>query len=135
LSPWNKTPGDGMSEYLVKRNKIFNSRTNLVEIDLLRGGHRMPTIEPLAPADFYAFVCRSGQLPTIEVYEWGLRDRLPVIPIPLADDDRDAPLDLQQAFATNYDRCGFDYAIKYAKPVEPPLDEASNEWVRTILQK
>ncbi|NUQ64118.1 MAG: DUF4058 family protein [Pirellulales bacterium] len=35
---------------------------------------------------------------------WTLRDQLPAIPIPLAQDDPDAPLDLQTAFTTTYDR-------------------------------
>ncbi len=84
LSPWNKRPGDGWVEYLVKRSNILDTLANLVEIDLLRGGQRLPTREPLAPADFFAFVCRSEMLSQVEVYSWTLRDRLPVIPVPLA---------------------------------------------------
>jgi hypothetical protein len=38
LSPWNKTPGRPLEEYLRKREKYVNSETNLVEIDLVRTG-------------------------------------------------------------------------------------------------
>jgi hypothetical protein len=135
LSPWNKTPGDGLSEYLVKRNNIFNARTNLVELDLLRGGQRLPTREPLAQADFYAYVCRAELLPKIEIYAWALRDRLPGIPVPLSSNEVDVRLDLQLALTTTYDRCGYDYAIDYTQAIEPSLDDASLEWVRSFLPR
>jgi hypothetical protein len=104
-----------------------------VEIDLLRGGQRLPTREPLAPADFYAFLCRTERLPQVEVYAWTLRDRLPVVPVPLSGDDPDVPLDLQAAFTTTYDRAGYDYALDYRRPVEPSLDAFAAEWVRSLL--
>ena len=133
LSPTNKTPGDGWSEYLVKRSNIFATFAHLVEIDLLRCGQRLPTREPLTAADFYAFVCRRQRLSQVEVYGWTLRDRLPVIPIPLAGDDPDVPLDLQAAFTTTYDRAGYDYALDYHSPVEPPLEASLAEWVRSVV--
>jgi hypothetical protein len=135
LSPTNKTPGDGCSEYLVKRNNIFCTLAHLVEIDLLRGGQRLVTREPLAPADFYTFVCRTECSPKVEVYGWTLHDRLPVIPIPLAAGDPDVPLDLQAAFTTTYDRCGYDYALDYRLPVEPPLEPSASDWVRSVAAK
>lgn len=135
LSPWNKTPGEGRTTYLVKRSNILYSQANLVEIDLLRGGLRLPTREPLEPADFHTFVNRNGRLPQVEVYSCTLRDPLPTIPIPLAGDDPDVPLDLQAAFTTTYDRAGYDYALDYARPPEPPLEPASAEWVQTVVKR
>ena len=69
---------------------------------------------------------------TAEVYGWTLRDRLPVIPVPLADGDPDVPLDLQAAFTTTYDRSGYDYSLNYDSAVNPPLEAAASEWVRSI---
>ena len=135
LSPTNKTPGDGCTEYLVKRSNIFHTLANLVEIDLLRHGQRLPTREPLAPADYYAFICRTERLPKVDVYAWTLRDGLPEIPVPLANGEPDVPLDLQAAFTKTYDRSGYDYALDYRRPVEPPLDAPVSDWVRTILAK
>jgi len=133
LSPTNKKPGDGQGEYLVKRSNVFDSPANLVEIDLLRGGQRLPTRESLEPADFYAFVFYRRRLPHVDVYEWTLREPLPVIPVPLADGDPDATLDLQAAFTATYDRAGYDYALNYRSPVEPPIEPAAVEWVRSVL--
>ena len=49
LSPWNKTPEAGLAEYLAKRTNVLYSTANLVELDLLRGGERLPTVDPLQP--------------------------------------------------------------------------------------
>jgi hypothetical protein len=38
LSPTNKVQGDGREEYVRKQKAILDSDTNLIEIDLLRGG-------------------------------------------------------------------------------------------------
>ena len=132
LSPTNKKPGDGTSEYLVKRSNVFYTQANLVEIDLLRGGQRLVTKEPLTPADFYAFVSRAERRSKADVYGWTLRDQLPVIPIPLAGGDPDVPLDLQAAFTTTYDRAGYDYALDYRRAVEPPLDTTVADWARSV---
>ena len=133
LSPVNKKRGEGRNEYLVKRSNVFHTPAHLVEIDLLRDGERLPTREPLEPADFYAFVCRTERLPQVEVYGWTLRQALPAIPVPLAGDDPDVLLDLQAAFTTTYERAGYDYALDYRRPVEPPLERPTAEWVRSIL--
>ena len=133
LSPWNKTAGEGRLEYLVKRSNIFCTPANLVEIDLLRGGQRLPTREPLAPADYYAFVCRKEQLPKVDVYGWTLQQPLPSIPIPLAGDDPDVVLDLQAALTTTYDRAGYDYALDYRRAVEPALETSTDAWVRSLV--
>ncbi|MGA2069095.1 MAG: DUF4058 family protein [Thermoguttaceae bacterium] len=134
LSPVNKTAGEGRNEYLVKRSNIFYTLAHLVEIDLLRGGQRLPTREPLSPGDFYAFVCRTQRLPQVEVYAWTLRDRLPAVPVPLSGDDPDVLLDLQAAFTTTYDRAGYDYALDYRRMVEPPLEAPVADWVRSVLK-
>ncbi len=135
LSPTNKTPGDGCTEYLVKRDNVFHTPANLVEIDLLRRGQRLPTREALAPADYYAFICRTERLPKVEVYTWTLRDRLPAIPVPLAGGEPDVSLDLQAAFTKTYDRSGYDYALDYHRAVDPPLDASGADWVQMILAK
>ena len=133
LSPWNKTAGEGRSEYLVKRSNVFCTPAHLVELDLLRGGQRLATREPLAPADYYVFVCRKERLPQVDVYGWTLRQPLPAIPIPLAGEDPEVDLDLQAAFTTTYDRAGYDYALDYRRSVEPSLEPATADWVRSLI--
>ena len=133
LSPWNKTPEAGVAEYLAKRANVLHSSANLVELDLLRGGQRLPTVEPLQPGDFYAFISRPRVRPDVDVYAWALRDPLPVLPVPLAQGDPDVLLDLQAAFTTVYDRAGYDYSLDYAARIQPPLPAKDAQWVQSQL--
>lgn len=108
LSPWNKAAGDGIKEYLTKRSNLQSAEVNLVELDLLRCGIRLPTVETLPIGDYYVFVSRKSQRPKVDVYAWPLDHRLPTIPTPLAGDDPDVLLDLQIAMDAAYDRAGYD---------------------------
>jgi hypothetical protein len=135
LSPANKRAGsDGRREYLAKREAVLLSPAHLVELDLLRGGERLPTNEPLPRADYYAFVCRRLGRPRVAVYAWTLRHPLPTIPIPLAGDDPDVSLDLQAVFTTAFDRAGYDYALRRGMPIQPPLPEVDAAWADVLLK-
>ncbi|MFM9965587.1 MAG: DUF4058 family protein [Planctomycetaceae bacterium] len=135
LSPSNKRAGsEGREEYLAKRDEVLQSRTNLVELDLLRGGSRLPTLGPPPSGDYYAFVCRAKRRLRADVYAWPLPHRLPTIPIPLSPGDREASLDLQAVFDSVYDRAGYDYSLDYRQPIQPPLDKATAKWVRGLLK-
>lgn len=135
LSPANKRPGaDGFDQYLKKRERVLASSANLVELDLLRGGRRLPVVGRLPPGDFLAIVARWQRRPRAEVYGWPLEQQLPVIPIPLAHPDADVLLDLQEVFTLVYDRAGYDYSLDYGEPLDPPLDQQRAAWVAQILQ-
>lgn len=134
LSPTNKSAGRGGDAYVSKReNVLLSRRTHLVEIDLLRGGRRMPTEDSLPPGEFYAFVCRTDRYREAEVHAWSLRERLPSVPIPLADGDPDVLLDLQSVFDAVYDGSGYDYVLDYDAEVTPPVDEETAGWIRDRL--
>ena len=66
---------------------------------------------------------------------WTLRDPLPTLPIPLADDDPDVPLDLQAALTTTYDRAGYDYSLDYTDDVQPDLPMQDVLWLKSRLTK
>ncbi|MCS7299996.1 MAG: DUF4058 family protein [Fimbriimonadales bacterium] len=118
LSPANKRPNSlGRSEYLDKRQRLFMAGVNLVEIDLLLQGERLPTNEPLPPGDYYAFVARRSQLPAVEVYYWRLGQPMPTIPIPLLEGDPDARLDLQAAYEQVYARARYDALLDFSQPL------------------
>lgn len=134
LSPWNKT-GEGREEYINKRENIFATPAHLVEIDLLRGGRRIDTVEPLPTGDYFAIICRPTQLPDAEVIAWSLRERLPSIPIPLALGDADFELSLQSAFDDVYQRAGYGSSLKYQKRVTPALATEDEAWVQSMLNQ
>lgn len=133
LSPTNKSP-DGRNEYLRKREEVLQSPAHLVELDLLRGGERLPTVELLPPGDYYAFVSRVPHRPKAAVYAWPLSHPLPAIPVPLAGEDPDVWLNLQLAFTTVYERAAYAYSLDYRQPLEPPLNETDAAWVRQVVQ-
>src|SRR6202011_1559181 len=82
LSPSNKRPGEDREQYLAKRRELLRSPAHLVEIDLLRGGPPMP-LEDRPVCDYSVLVSRAERRPVAAFWPLRLRDRLPVIPIPL----------------------------------------------------
>jgi hypothetical protein len=136
LSPANKRRGStGRREYLQKREALIAAGVNLVELDLLRGGERLPTVQPIPPADYNAFVCRAARGPRADLYAWRLPQPLPAIPIPLLPGDTEATLDLAAAFSAVYDSAPYDYAIDYARPLEVPLDPMGQTCVNEALAR
>ena len=131
LSPTNKRgSSNGRQIYLEKREELLQTRISLVELDLLRGGEPMPAGNRPA-GDYSALVSRPYRLPTVEIYTWPLRHRLPVIPIPLSKGDPDVEINLQAIFNQVYDRAGYDYSINYQQPIEPPLSDEDQKWWQT----
>jgi hypothetical protein len=134
LSPSNKrSGGDGRAVYLAKRDDVLHSRTNLVEIDLLRGGLRMPSSTPLPAGDYFAVVRQGGRSLQADVYHWRLADTLPLVPVPLSLEDADATIDLQSIVSSIYDRASYAFSIGYDLPVEPALTTEQAIWADEIL--
>jgi len=134
LSPFNKRLGTrGRPTYLAERQEVIQSATNLVELDLLRGGERLPTLEPLPVGDYFALIRRSTRRSIFAVYAWPMNHRLPTIPIPLDPGDREVTLDLQAVFDTVYDEAGYDYSLSYRREMSPPFRDAESTWVISLL--
>jgi Protein of unknown function (DUF4058) len=131
LSPANKLPGPDRQQYLAKRNQYLHSRVHLVEIDLLRGGPRMP-VEGLKPCDYCVLVSRFETRPDVGLWFLGLRGPLPQIPIPLTGDDAPARVDLQLLLNRVYDSAGYASYIYEGSP-EPPLNSEDAVWAQGAL--
>ena len=135
LSPANKTPGQegGQGEYLKKRTEFLMSGCNLMELDLLRGGRRLPMSKPLPPGDYFALVGRAHREPRCQVFGWPLRAKLPSIPVPLLPDDPEATLDLDAAFAAAYEPSHYPRRLPYRMPLAPPPSDRDAGWIRENL--
>jgi hypothetical protein len=108
LSPSHKRHGPDREQYLMKRSVLLCSPVSIVEIDLLRGGPRLP----------------MAGVPAC--------DPLPILPIPLKGEVPDAKLDLQALLNRVYDAAGYEDYIYESQP-EPPLSDTDAAWSRDIL--
>jgi hypothetical protein len=134
LSPYNKIHEKGRQQYLKKRRRVLGSMTNLVEIDLLRAGEPMPLERKPPHSDYRILVRRGANHPKAKLFVFGVRQSIPVIPIPLLPED-DAPLlDLGAVLHQLYDRARYDLRLKYAKPPVPPLADETMAWARAIAE-
>jgi hypothetical protein len=134
LSPANKAPGKDREAYLMKQREYLASDVNVVEMDLLRKGERLPWIAPsVATADYYIMVSRAAKRPLALVWPFRVRDPLPTIAIPLAVQDGDVALELGVCMNQVYDSADYARELDYTQPPYPPLDEADATWARQLL--
>ncbi len=138
LGPSNKSPGPNREQYLRKQREICTSDANLVEIDLNRFGvHTLAVplahIKPHARTGYMACVRRAARRGKAEVYPMPLRERLPIVKIPLRPDDADVPLDLQAIVDQCYRNGAYEGTLDYAVEPDPPLGGADKEWANAWL--
>ena len=134
LSPTNKRPGKGREMYEEKRDKIFGSRTNFVEIDLLRGWEPLPVLDNDIAANYRILVSRSNQRPGADLYLFNLPDAIPGFPLPLRAGDVEPIVDLQALLNTVYDRAAYDITLDYTAQLVPVLSEADAAWADSLLR-
>jgi hypothetical protein len=135
LSPSNKRKKSrGRKLYLRKRQSLLLGAANLVEIDLLRGGQRMPMLGDWPDSPYTLLVCRERRAPYCSVWPAHYREPLPTLPIPLSPPDPDVRIDLQPLIAEIYARSRYERDIDYSKPLDPPLAEADAAWLAGRLQ-
>lgn len=135
LSPANKH-GKGLDEYLERRYDLLKTATHLLEIDLLRGGERLPLHGgDFPPAAYCVYLSRFTQRPYTDVWPIQLRDRLPVIPVPLLPPDEDVILDLQAAFDACFQLVGYQRLLDYTQSPPPPsLSAEDAAWVQEVVK-
>lgn len=133
LSPVNKV-GLGWAEYETKRRDLLMRPVHLLELDLLRRGRRITLDGDPPPADYYAYLSRFTHRPYTDVWPIGLRERLPVLPVPLLPPDEDVPLDLQRAVNACYDLVHYERLLDYTvDPPPPPFSESDMIWLKERL--
>jgi len=136
LSPVNKRAKH--QAYLAhqrKRTALMRAGVNLLEIDLLRTGHRwsLPDKE-LPDAPYFVFLWRVLSPKRLGIWPLELREPIPLLPVPLREPDADVPLDLTLAIQTIYDRAGYDMRIDYRQlPPKPTFSETDMQWIKEIV--
>ena len=135
LSPSNKRRGTkGWQEYERKRQALLLGEANFLEIDLLRGGDKMPMLTPWPDSPYTLLVSRASRAPYCRVWLAHFQRPLPPIPVPLLSPDPDLTLDLQPLLDGIYALGRYDERIDYARPLTPALSDAEAVRVREILK-
>ncbi|MBD2577476.1 DUF4058 family protein [Oscillatoria sp. FACHB-1406] len=133
LSPKNKRVGEGRDKYLTKRQKVLNSTTHLVEIDLLRTGNFMPMAEAI-PSHYRILVSRANLRPEAELYPFNVRESMPQFLLPLQSGDEEPVVNLSEILGQVYQEAALDLAIDYSVQPVPALSESDFQWVRSLIE-
>ncbi len=137
LSPSNKTPGADRKRYESKRERIFRTSKNLVEIDLRRDGEPMPFtfLQRNGRMNHYRILVKRGEdFRRAFLYPFSVRDPIPIFPLPLQPGDAEPPVRLGEVLKKIYDQSGYDLRVDYRRPPEPPLSEADMAWAMEVLR-
>jgi hypothetical protein len=132
LSPTNKR-GEGRQKYEQKRQQVLNSRTHLVEIDLLRDGDPLPMMGDAEASPYRILISRANLRPLADLYPFNLADPIPSVPMPLQAGDAEPIVNLQSLLMGVYERSGYDYFIDYHSDPSPPLTPEELTWINNVL--
>lgn len=134
LCPPNKAGCNDRTAYLATRRDLVHHGVNLVEIDLLLQGERLPMLAPLPRGNYYAFVTRSVSPSNCDIYSWSIRDPLPVVPVPIDDEGREIGLNVAAAFSDTYEHGRYDRVLQYDTPPSF-LNAEDQEWVAKVFSE
>jgi hypothetical protein len=132
LSPKNKRVGEGRDKYNTKRMSVLDSRSHLVEIDLLRTGNPQPILG-LVRSDYRILVSRADKRPEAELYPFNLRDPIPVFQLPLQPNDEEPIVNLYEILQEVYEEAALDLVIDYSQQPVPLVAEETFQWIQTLL--
>jgi hypothetical protein len=82
---------------------------------------------PASP--YYLLTCWKKTAPKCKVWPGYVNRPLPRLRIPLEPPDEDITLDLQPMIEAIYKRSRYALDIDYQKPCQPPLEEATSDWL------
>ena len=133
LSPVNKRE-PGLTQYRLKRQRLYQAGVHLLELDLLRRGTRSITHATITNVPYVITLTRA-HTGKIDVWPMQLQEPFPNLPVPLRQPDDDVILHLGRVFTEVYDEAAYDLSINYqdAPPLPPlrPSAQAENRESRT----
>lgn len=134
LSPVNKRD-QGLQQYRLKRQRLYQAGVHLLELDLLRRGTRPIAHETLPLVPYLVALTRAHAGKT-NVWPLRLQDAWPNVPVPLRPPDDDVILNLATVFTEVYDEAAYDLSVDYQQPPPPPaLSDEERAWVRALLRQ
>ncbi len=136
LSPSNKRFGtEGWKEYERKRQAMLFGQANFLELDLLRGGKKMPMRTPWPDTPYTLLVSWQMKAPYCRVWPAHFNAPLPSIPVPLLYPEPDLRLDLQPLLDEIFALGRYSELLHYEGPLQPALPDTDAAWVREQLRQ
>ena len=135
LAPANKLPGDGRAQYERKRERVLESRTHLVEIDLVRAGPPLLMFGAGPATAYRILVSRETARPQADRLPFGVRQPIPDFLLPLKRGDEELAVPLNALLHELYDRAGYDLRINYRADPAPPLEDEDAVWADALLRE
>ena len=132
LSPVNKR-NPNLTIYQDKIKDLHRSGVHVLEIDLLRRGTRPFSFSIKKSSHYQMTLWRQGtQL--ADIWSIDIKDKLPILPVPLKHPDADVPLDLNNALEICFERSYYDLSIDYkTAPPPPAFSEAELNWIQSVV--
>jgi hypothetical protein len=134
LSPVNKRE-PGLTQYRLKRQRLYQAGVHLLELDLLRRGTR-PIMHATLPDVPYLITLTRAHTGKTDVWPMRLQDSFPTIPVPLRPPDDDVLLQLGRVFTDVYTEAAYDLSVNYHQAPPPPaLSAEDHVWMTSLLNK
>jgi Protein of unknown function (DUF4058) len=133
LSPTIKR-NPNLTIYRGKINEWHQNNVNILEIDLLRRGTR-PFVFKNSDKHYQIVLLRANNAKA-SVWSVDLKDKLPVLPVPLLSTDIDAILDLGEAMDIIFERSLYHLSINYSNDeLAPPAFFGEDlDWIKGVVQ-
>jgi len=136
FSPTNKNSREGRDAYNKKRMKVLGSQSHFIEIDLIRVGEPPPLrIRGNEHAPYRIVVSRAYERPRAAVYLFGIREPIPIFPIPLRRRETEPLLDLNKVLHELYARAHYELRVDYQREPHPPLTDEDANWADVLLRE
>jgi len=120
---------------LTKREKILETSTNLVEIDLLRKGQPVPILDNHILSHYQILVYPASIRPLADLYAFNLQNVIPSFRLPLRSDDTEPVINLQELLNQVYDIYDYDLVVDYSQEAVPALSEEEKVWADGVLKE
>jgi hypothetical protein len=136
VSPADKLTEAGRAACQTTRRAARESGGSVVGIDLVLQGEPLLEFsrEGLPSWDYAVTVTRGTNPERHELYTSTLEKCLPRFRLPLAPDDRDTIVNLQEALNRAYDDCGFGSRIDYRRNPAVPLKAEVRARIAQVLR-
>ena len=93
----------------------------------------MPILDNGNVSAYRILVSRGDHRPNATLYAFGVRQAIPLFPLPLKPADHEPRVDMGQLLHDLYDRASYDLRLDYREEAVPPLAGEDAAWADALL--